>query len=346
MRVLLHEWCSSGGLPDADGPEASGAAARIAAEGRAMLAALVRDAGRAPAMSVEVLLDRRLAPRSLGPLPVGTRIVAVEPGGDLEALRRAAPGCERTLVVAPEDDGLLEARVAAVRGAGGLAVACDTGFIRLAADKQATASALAGRGVPVPAGRALGPGDAFPAGFHLPAVAKARAACGGAGFALIHAPGEWRAADGERRLEAFVAGVAVGVSCLCGPGGIRALPPVRQRSTGVPPRFTGGGFDLAPGQAARASALAVRAVRALAGAGGMARGWVGVDMILAPREDGVGDRVLEVNPRLTTSFTGLARRGHGSLLEAMIALADGLPPPPGWDPSPAGATPADFDAFA
>ena len=69
-------------------------------------------------------------------------------------------------------------------------------------------------------------------------------------------------------------------------------------------------------------------------------------MILAPREDGRGDRVLEVNPRLTTSFTGLARRGRGSLLGAMLALADGLPPPPDWDPSPPGVAPAAFDPFA
>lgn len=311
-----------------------------------MLAALVRDAGRAPGLAIELLLDRRLAPDSLGPLPPRSRIVAVEPGGDLEALRRAAAHCERALVVAPEDDGLLEARVAAVRGAGGVAVACDDGFIRLAADKQATIVALAGRGVPVPAGRVLHPGEPFPAGFHLPAVAKARAACGGAGFALVHAAGALPADDGQRRLEAFVAGEPVGVSCLCGPRGVLALPPVRQRSAGIPPRFVGGDFALAPGPAGRAVALALRAVRGLAMAGGVARGWVGVDMVLAPREDGLGDRVLEVNPRLTTSFTGLSRRGRGSLLGAMIALADGLPPPPDWDPSPAGAAEAAFDAFS
>jgi predicted ATP-grasp superfamily ATP-dependent carboligase len=330
----------------ADAALTASPAAGIAVEGRAMLAALLRDVGRDPAFAVELLLDRRLAPESLGPLPPGTRVVVVEPGGDLEALRRGAARCERTVVVAPEDDGLLEARVAAVRGAGGVAVACDGGFIRLAADKQATAAALAGRGVPVPAGRALRPGDPFPTGFHLPAVAKARAACGGAGFALVRAAPELPPAAGERRLEAFVAGEPVGVSCLCGPAGVLALPPVRQRSVGTPPRFVGGDFALAPGPAGRAAALAVRAVRALEAPGRDARGWVGVDMILAPREDGLGDRVLEVNPRLTTSFTGLARRGRGSLLGAMIALADGRPPPPGWDPSPLGAPPAAFDALA
>lgn len=321
-------------------------AAALSGEGRAMLAALLSDAGRDGAIEVELLLDRRLAAESLGPLPRGARIVPVDPGDDLEALRRAAPHCARTVIVAPEDDGLLEDRVAAVRSAGGVAVACDGGFIRLAADKQATAVALAGRGVPVPAGRVLRPGEPLPAGFHLPAVAKARAACGGAGFALVHDDRALPAADGERRVEAHVAGEPVGVSCLCGPGGIRALPPVRQRFAGAPPRFVGGDFALRPGPAGRAAALAVRAVRALEAAGGAARGWVGVDMILAPREDGLGDRVLEINPRLTTSFTGLAGRGRGSLLGAMIAVADGLPPPPGWDPSPAGAAEAAFDPFA
>jgi predicted ATP-grasp superfamily ATP-dependent carboligase len=46
-------------------------------------------------------------------------------------------------------------------------------------------------------------------------------------------------------------------------------------------------------------------------------------MILGPRDDGRADRVLEVNPRLTTSFVGLAAAAPRSLVRAMLDLAAG-----------------------
>jgi hypothetical protein len=49
-------------------------------------------------------------------------------------------------------------------------------------------------------------------------------------------------------------------------------------------------------------------------------------MILGDREDGHADRVLEVNPRLTTAFVGLAARSATSLVAAMLA-PDTLPCP-------------------
>jgi hypothetical protein len=55
-------------------------------------------------------------------------------------------------------------------------------------------------------------------------------------------------------------------------------------------------------------------------------GWVGVDLILGSRPDGRDDRVLEVNPRVTTSFVGHARLFATSLAAAMIAVASGTEP--------------------
>jgi predicted ATP-grasp superfamily ATP-dependent carboligase len=46
-------------------------------------------------------------------------------------------------------------------------------------------------------------------------------------------------------------------------------------------------------------------------------------MILGPRDDGRADRVLEVNPRLTTSFVGLAAAAPRSLVRTMLDLAAG-----------------------
>lgn len=337
MRLLLHEWCCSGGLAAATGPSSG-----LFREGRAMLGALLRDAVRAEGLAIAVLLDERLLrDASLAPeIPAGVTTIPVAPGAELETLLVAAARADRTLLVAPESDRLLAERVAAVRAAGGDAIAPDLRFVVAAADKQATVIHLAARGVPVPAGTTLPPGTAVPAGFRLPAVVKARGGCGGEGFVLLEDSRNLPPEAFERRLEAFAPGTPVGVSCVCGPGGATCLPPARQRCSHQG-SYLGGDFALPAAESARAEALAVRAIRALEAATGPARGWVGVDMILGASDDGGLDRVLEINPRLTTSFVGHARRSPTSLVGSIVAVADGAggaPDTRDWMP----ATP--FDA--
>lgn len=314
MKLLLYEWCCSGGL--------AGASARIGAEGRAMLEALAADAVRDASLDVAVLVD----PAQEIALPAKVRTISNDGSNDIASLVGAARQADWTVIVAPETDGMLLERVAAVRAAGARALNASTGFIAIAADKQATVDALAAAGVPVPAGRSLAPGETVPAGFKLPAVCKLRDGVGGEGLSIVRSA-DRRPVAGATRLEAFVAGEPVGLSCLCGPLGLEVLPPLRQRfSAGDPPRYLGG-EPLREGSAARrASALARRAVAAVARAAGDAGsglGWVGVDMILGPRDDGRADRVLEVNPRLTTSFVGLAAAAPQSLVRAMLDLAAG-----------------------
>ncbi len=314
MKLLLYEWCCSGGL--------AGASAGIRVEGRAMLEALAADAVRDASFDVAVLVD----PRHTVALPAGVRTIANDGSNDIAALVSAARQADWTVIVAPETDGILLERVAAVRAAGARALNASTTFIAIAADKQATVNALAAAGVPVPAGRALAPGDTVPERFNMPAVCKLRDGVGGEGFSVI------QSADGQpiaraTRLEAFVAGEPIGVSCLCGPAGLRVLPPQRQRfAAGDPPRYLGGEPLPAGPAARRATALAARAATAVAraaGAAGAGLGWVGVDMILGDRDDGRADRVLEVNPRLTTSFVGLAAAAPRSLVRTMLDLAAG-----------------------
>ena len=69
----------------------------------------------------------------------------------------------------------------------------------------------------------------------------------------------------------------------------------------------------------RAERLAQKAIRALPGAWG----FVGVDLILGNAEDGSRDVVLEVNPRLTTSYVGLRQLLDQNLAEIMLCLAEG-----------------------
>jgi predicted ATP-grasp superfamily ATP-dependent carboligase len=72
----------------------------------------------------------------------------------------------------------------------------------------------------------------------------------------------------------------------------------------------------------RAVRLGSRALQAMP----LTTGYVGVDLVLGPADDGCEDRVLEINPRLTTSYIGLRHRTQDNLAAAMIACQQGLTP--------------------
>lgn len=295
-----------------------------------MVAALVADACRDGGFETTLLVD---AERPLvAPDPV--RCLPVSPGDELASLAAEAVRADATIVIAPETAGVLQRRVREVRIARGRPLASEEPFIAVAADKQATVHALAAAGVPVPAGRLLAAGEPWPSGFRLPAVRKALASAGGDGVVIVQ-PGDQPPSTVAEptRIEAFVAGLPVGVSCIAGPAGIWPLPPVRQVFDGSPPRYVGGERIGGAGLCRRAERLALRAVRAVARAAGGAApaGWLGVDMILGNRDDGRDDRVLEVNPRLTSSFVGLARWANVSLVRSLVDASCGHEPRCGID---------------
>jgi predicted ATP-grasp superfamily ATP-dependent carboligase len=255
-------------------------------------------------------------------LPARVRRIPVAPGNDRAALVAAAATADWTLIVAPESDGILLDRVRAVRASGGRVLAPADAGIATAADKQATIDALAAKGLPVPAGRSLAAGEPIPTGFRLPAVRKARGGCGGEDLEIVSEPDAPPAA-GPTRLETLAVGMPVGVSLICGPAGPLALPPMGQRFTAGPsPRYLGSDLLADEAITRRATALAGRAAAAL----DADAGWLGVDLILGERPDGRDDRLLEINPRLTTSFVGLTQLFAVSLVAAMIEAATGAKP--------------------
>ena len=55
-------------------------------------------------------------------------------------------------------------------------------------------------------------------------------------------------------------------------------------------------------------------------------GYVGVDLILGDHPNGDGDYLIEVNPRLTTSYLGLRHIAETNLADAMLQIAQGEQP--------------------
>ncbi|MBX9787278.1 MAG: ATP-grasp domain-containing protein [Pirellulales bacterium] len=102
-----------------------------------------------------------------------------------------------------------------------------------------------------------------------------------------------------------------------------ALPPCQQHlSSDGRFAYLGGSTPIEPALAARAERLARQAVAVLPGLWG----YVGVDLVLGERPDGGDDVVIEINPRLTTSYLGLRKLAHDNLATALLDVAAGRSP--------------------
>jgi tyramine---L-glutamate ligase len=114
------------------------------------------------------------------------------------------------------------------------------------------------------------------------------------------------------------------VAFLAGEGQRHGLPAVEQRlSTDGRFRYLGGRLPLPEPLDHRARQLAERAVHPVQGL----HGWFGVDLVLGEASDGRNDMVIEINPRLTTSYVGLRRLARFNLAEALLAIATDSPLP-------------------
>lgn len=240
--------------------------------------------------------------------------------------------CDWTLIVAPENDGILEQLSATSDRCRARRLGPSLSTIALAADKQATAEHLRRAGIPVPQGIVVGPSDIASleetvraSSLDFPCVLKPRRGAGSQHVQLVRNlkdVAERPAAVGECRIEQYCPGRAASAACLCGPAGWLPLPPCRQRLGGTSGfEYLGGSLPLDLALDQRASRLVRRVIESLPGL----LGYVGIDLVLGDAEDGRDDYVIEVNPRLTTSYVGLRAATHQNLAKAMLAVAMGEP---------------------
>jgi predicted ATP-grasp superfamily ATP-dependent carboligase len=287
MRVLVYEHTCGAGR--ASSPES------LCVEGRAMLDAVLDDFRRVPGVEPVTLLD-------------------IPPDEEHAALAELARSCDLTLLVAPECDGILRQRCLWVEDAGGRLLGPSSSAVGLTGDKLVLAHHLRDRGVPTP------PCFRSPGEASYPAVCKPRDGAGSQATFLVRSPEEAAARmtewPGEMLLQPFVPGLAASVAFLIGPRDpIPLLPAAQHLSDDGHFRYLGGCLPLPDGLATRAAELGRRAVESVPGL----RGYVGVDLVLG--ED--GDAVIEINPRLTTSYVGLRALAETNLAAAMLGVVSG-----------------------
>jgi tyramine---L-glutamate ligase len=319
MQIFIYEYITGGGLWE--GPDDPASSPSLLQQGRAMVQAITADFCALPGAEVWTTRDQRLPP--LHPPACRVTIIA---GVDAErrAIEELAASADWTMLIAPETANCLAQRCDWVTAAGGRLLSPSKPVVSLTTDKHATAQWLSSRGIPVPRGVLL-PRSPFQDDLAFPLVLKPLDGCGSEGLHLVQSAAELSALNYNQplRCEEFIPGLAASVAVLCGPAGNYSLPAGEQCLT-ADGRFTylGGRLPLPADLDRRARRLAESAVAMLP----TPLGYIGVDLVLGDAPDGSGDRIIEINPRLTTSYVGLRAASRTNLAAALLATAEGHAP--------------------
>lgn len=311
MRIFVGEYVSGGGLVSTPLDDIAPSLRR---EGAAMLRALTEDLSEVA--EVVVAVDWRLTESfdggRLDIRPISQTV------GIWHQWISAAARCEKAILVAPEIDGTLAKGVAMLRAAGIDVVACSGEFLRAASDKWLTAKTLLGAGVAHPASIIAGD-RRFAA--QMPAtsryVVKPRDGCGTHSIRMCD---ELPAACGDLAsneiCQVYVDGRAVSIATIATDSQVLFLPAVDQILDSSTCEYEGGSGPLDEDSQRRASHLVSRAITAMPP---KMRGFVGFDLLLG--EEPGQDVLIEINPRLTTSYVGLRKMVDSNLAAHMIGLA-------------------------
>lgn len=287
-------------------------------EGGLMLESVVRDLLDLDGISVTVLRDDRLAPM---PERAGLTLRPVASAAELAFVWRSeVSAADATLPIAPESGGVLEVLCADVERAGKLLLNTPAAGVRLAASKLQTARRLARHGVPVvPTERWAGAAPAWSC------VIKPDdgIGCEGAricdmddGVPILDEATDWI-------VQPLIPGDSLSLSGLFCNGAARLLSCNRQLIERAGNAFVlrGCQVNARADTDGRWQALLDDIAQAVP----ELRGYAGVDLVLG--KDGA--QVLEINPRLTTSYVGLrdALRLNPARLLLDLEMTGTLPEP-------------------
>lgn len=289
-----------------------------------MLCALLADFRAWGQVRTVTTLDTRLKKSFAASSPImlpADEVVTISPGQYEVTFSSLMARSDVALIIAPETGGILTRLSVMVESAGIPLLGSLPAATAIAADKAACYQRFRRAGLPspltCPATFATAPQIAGEIGYPLVIKPLDGVAC--EGVCLVTEPAEL--ADAlpvlqratrlpEILLQRFVNGTHASVSLLVAEG--RALPLSlngQEIEAGCPFTYRGGIVPLSHPAAGRAFDVARAAVNLVPGL----QGYVGVDLILTPEEAWL----IEINPRLTTSYIGLRQVLDCNLAQAI-----------------------------
>lgn len=276
-----------------------------------MLKAALTDMNGVAGAEVATLMGHGLAP----PVPE-VQSDPVGPDQFLQRFRDRLGWAEAVLVIAPETGGILASLTREVEAAGRFVLGSSAAGVDLAGDKLLSAQRLQAHQVPTPRTAALPPGlERLPDGWHFPVVVKPRDGCGSEAVRLVRRTSQLRQVlgrGGQFLVQPFLTGPSVSVSLLVAGNQVHPLSLNSQMIVRRDGYFSYRGGRTAIRHRLQLHAYEVAAAAALAIPG--LQGYIGVDLILQEREP----QVLDINPRLTTAYTGLQRGCSMNLMQALL----------------------------
>ena len=309
MKILLYEHVSGGGYIGEELPEWG------AIEGYAMLKALTEDF-KALGFQILTLLDSRLKGQTLK----ADRVELVGSRSNWEAsFRRLLKEADAALIVAPEVDGALAKLVGEAWQLCPLTLNCPPSFFENFPSKIEVYEALRRKGVNVPETLVLEVDEARRDIDHLsdklgfPMVIKPPNGAGCLGVNLIENKEQLKQAlehwvkigaeDSKLIFQEFIGGVHASLSLIASNLHVRLstlnLQILKLNSPPLSSQYMGGITPLAKRVPKEIMVEAIKVLKALRLG---LKGYVGVDLVLAGKP-----YIVEVNPRLTTSYLGVRR---------------------------------------
>jgi len=302
MNILVSEFVCGGGWPDAEMP------ASLQAEGRAMLLAVVEDLSRLPQTTLFTTWDTRFADVPF--LPFDN--VVIQSVNSLkeeqDAIGRWIPLLDGALIIAPEFDGILQTRCEQLRTAGVRLLNSEAEALRITSDKLETFRLC--QSLRIPTIKTLEASQCHGDPPWLPCVVKLRDGAGGLMMSRLVTPGDWQEfqARSDRMkflLQPEIVGRSLSVAAIVSHGTLKQLFLAGEQLFSEEDRFAYVGGEIpASGTPCRIPQNAIhRLVEQVVNAIPGLHGWIGFDLLL-PDTNSDEPLLVEVNPRLTTSYVG------------------------------------------
>ena len=322
MKIIVYEHVSGGGYAEQPIPSS------VLAEGFGMLREIVADYTEA-GHEVTVLLDARIA-RLHPPLEVFCVLPIYFSKESERFLKNIATINDATYIIAPETGQTLQLIVELAEQTGKISLNCESKAIKTVADKAALYEDLQKKGFRTPKTLVLNSSDslaqvklAINREFRYPVIIKPVDGVGCGGLSIIKEEAHVKKAIEKVKADSnaphfvvqqFIEGEPASVSLLCNGKKALALSLNRQSitlaETNEPSSYDGGCVPFNHPLKQESLSLAEEVVESFSGL----RGYVGVDLVLAKN----GPYVVDVNPRLTTSYVGLSKVANFNVAEASI----------------------------